>query len=175
MKKFFKLTISNIVLFLGQRYNIPGRTLNIKNNATWCTVSETEQNKCQAFSRAIDREISFFGANYVSLKCKQAFNKEECMTLLDQESVHLTTLDGGEVFVAGRYHSLIPIMQEIYDSGLNYQYAVAVVKKGSLRDVESISDLRGKKACFAGVGLLAGWVLPIEVVSIFLFFIFCTF
>ncbi|XP_012281642.1 melanotransferrin isoform X2 [Orussus abietinus] len=84
------------------------------------------------------------------------------MTLLDQEKVQLTTLDAGEVFIAGRYHSLIPIMQEIYESGVNYQYAVAVIKKGSLKDVESLYDLRGRKACFAGVGTLAGWVLPIH-------------
>jgi len=40
-------------------------------------------------------------------------------------------------------------------------YAVAVIKKGTLRDVQTLQDLRGKKACFAGVGTLAGWVIPI--------------
>jgi hypothetical protein len=49
----------------------------------------------------------------------QAFNKEECMTYLDEEKAHVTSLDAGEVFVAGRYHSLIPIMQEVY-SGMCY-------------------------------------------------------
>jgi len=36
------------------------------------------------------------------------------MTYLDEEKAHVTSLDAGEVFVAGRYHSLIPIMQEVY-------------------------------------------------------------
>lgn len=85
------------------------------------------------------------------------------MTMLDEEKAHLTTLDAGEVFIAGRYHSLLPIMQEIYDNK-NFQYAVAVLRKGSLPDVLSIRDLRGKKACFAGVGTQAGWVLPIHTV-----------
>jgi len=41
------------------------------------------------------------------------------MTYLDEEKAHVTSLDAGEVFVAGRYHSLIPIMQEVY-SGMCY-------------------------------------------------------
>jgi hypothetical protein len=30
-----------------------------------------------------------------------------------------------------------------------------------LPDVNSLSDLRGKHACFAGVGTQAGWTIPI--------------
>ncbi|XP_031831922.2 transferrin 2 [Nomia melanderi] len=135
---------------------------NLNNTVIWCTISEAEQDKCNAFSRAIDREITFFGRFYVSVQCKQAASKEECVSMLDQEKAHITTLDAGETFIAGRYHSLIPIMQEIYESNVNYQFAVAVVKKGSLQDVQSLRDLRGKKACFAGLGMLAGWVIPIH-------------
>lgn len=87
------------------------------------------------------------------------------MAMLDQEKAQITTLDAGEVFIAGRYNSLVPIMQEVYESRVNYQYAVAVIKKGSLPDVHSLYDLRGKKGCFAGVGTLAGWVIPINNVS----------
>ena len=140
--------------------HIKGQNLN--NTVTWCTVSEAEQDKCNAFSRAVDREIAFFDYSYVSLQCKRASNKEGCMTMLDQEKAQITTLDPGEIFIAGRYHSLIPIMQEIYESAVNYQYAVAVIKKGSLPDVQSLNDLRGKKACFSGLGMLAGWVIPIH-------------
>ena len=136
----------------------------MNNTAIWCTVSEGELQKCRAFARAVDREIGYFGSHYISLNCTQAFNKEECMTLLDHENVQLTTLDAGEVFIAGRYHSLVPIMREVYSNKLNYQFAVAVVKKNSLPDVGTLHDLRGKKACFASVGTLAGWVMPIHVV-----------
>ncbi|CAL7939253.1 unnamed protein product [Xylocopa violacea] len=135
---------------------------NLNNTVTWCTISEAEQNKCNAFSRAVDREIAFFDHNYISVQCKQAFNKEECMAMLDEEKAQITTLDAGEIFIAGRYHSLVPITQEVDESGITYQYAVAVVRKGSLPDVQSLSDLRGKKACFAGLGTLAGWVIPIH-------------
>jgi hypothetical protein len=36
-----------------------------------------------------------------------------------------------------------------------------LVFAGSLPDVNSLSDLRGKHACFAGVGTQAGWTIPI--------------
>jgi ABC-type phosphate/phosphonate transport system substrate-binding protein len=52
----------------------------------------------------------------------------------------------------------------------NY-YAVAVVKKGSLPEVRTLKDLRGKKACFAGVGTQAGWVIPIDTVSVWLLYL----
>ncbi|XP_043461748.1 melanotransferrin isoform X2 [Leptopilina heterotoma] len=129
---------------------------------TWCTVSKEEFEKCKQFSNVTMKDRAYFGAHFIQLNCTHAFNKEECMFLLDQEKAQLTTLDPGEVFTAGRYHSLIPIMKEIYENKLNYQYAVAVVKKNTLTDVSSLYNLRGKKACFPGVGILGGWVIPLN-------------
>lgn len=37
------------------------------------------------------------------------------MALLDQEIADVTSLDGGDVFIGGRYHSLLPILQDIYE------------------------------------------------------------
>jgi ABC-type phosphate/phosphonate transport system, periplasmic component len=42
-----------------------------------------------------------------------------------------------------------------------FYYSVAVIKKNTLPGVQTLHDLRGKKACFAGVGTLAGWVIPV--------------
>lgn len=116
------------------------------------------------------------------------------MTLLDQEIADITSLDGGDVFIGGRYHSLLPILQDVYESnelhvlgfvnliqelyssykvhflflwfadGDKFYYSVAVIKKGNLSDVSNLYHLRSKKACFPGVGSLAGWVIPIETV-----------
>lgn len=47
------------------------------------------------------------------------------MTYLDEEKAHITSLDAGEIFVAGRYHSLIPIMQEVYSG--RYFYICSIV------------------------------------------------
>lgn len=128
----------------------------------WCTVSNEEQRKCQNFAMAIERDKIRVGYDHFQLNCHQAFNKDECMVLLDEEKVTLTSLDAGEVFVGGRYHSLIPISQEIAEGNINYHYAVAVVRINTLTDVNHLRGLRGKKACFAGVGTMAGWVIPVH-------------
>ena len=43
----------------------------------------------------------------------QAISKEECMEYLDQGIADLVSLDPGEVFLGGRYMSLVPIMQQL--------------------------------------------------------------
>lgn len=87
------------------------------------------------------------------------------MRKIDIDEAHIMSLDAGEVFIAGRYASLVPIMQETLEGGLSNLYAVAVVKKGTVPDVYNIRDLRNKKACFAYVGSQAGWNIPIYTVS----------
>ncbi|XP_039275547.1 melanotransferrin [Nilaparvata lugens] len=128
----------------------------------WCTVGVEEQKKCLAFANATHNDTSRFGYDFINIQCKQAFNKDECMTMLDELKAHITNLDAGEVFIGGRYHSLIPIMQEVYPGNLLHYYSVAVVKKGTLTDVTNLRQLRGKKACFPEVGSQAGWVIPVH-------------
>ncbi len=78
------------------------------------------------------------------------------------------TVDAGDVFVGGRYHSLVPILKEVYDrrdggfGTVDYYHSVAVVKKGTMHRLETIRDLNRTKACFPGVGSLAGWTIPVE-------------
>ncbi|KAK7866940.1 hypothetical protein R5R35_014716 [Gryllus longicercus] len=129
----------------------------------WCTVSDEEQSKCLLFKRSVERDKALFGSYAMSLDCKQGSNKDDCMAYLDKEEADATSLDAGEVFVGGRYHSLIPFMQEVFPDNSNAYYAVAVIKKnGNMSSVNSLHDIRGKKACFAGVGTLAGWVIPVH-------------
>ncbi|KAK9877031.1 hypothetical protein WA026_016058 [Henosepilachna vigintioctopunctata] len=152
-----RLCFYGTILFLIRLRFCTGETLKLR----WCTISFYEQEKCQRFANvtAIDR-ISV-GYNYFNVSCVQASSKDECIKKIDEGTATLTTLDAGELFSAGRYHSLVPIAQEILDGGQNHYYAVALVKKGTLADVTSLHHLRGKRACFSGVQTYAGWVLPI--------------
>ncbi|PNF26743.1 Melanotransferrin [Cryptotermes secundus] len=160
--KFVFLTFLVLYLFSGLIRNCEGQhNVEDSNRIVWCTINPEEQRKCLNFAQAVERDWNLFGSAAMRLECKQGFNKEDCMTYLDEEKAHVTSLDAGEVFVAGRYHSLIPIMHEVYSGNQKTYYAVAVIKKGTLADVRTLQDLRGKKACFAGVGTLAGWVIPI--------------
>jgi melanoma-associated antigen p97 len=97
----------------------------------------------------------------MDLKCIKGYDTDQCIKMIDGEKAHIMSLDAGEVFIAGRYFSLIPIMQETLEGGLGNYYAVAVVKANTLPDVHHIRDLRNKKACFAYVGSQAGWNIPI--------------
>ena len=94
------------------------------------------------------------------------------MIMIDNNVADLTTLDPGELFVGGRYHSLVPIAEEQYrvHGGKDISYAVAVVPKSLY--LRSLYDLKGKKACFAGVGTLGGWVIPISKVRKILYMVY---
>lgn len=132
---------------------------------TWCTTSIAAQEKCEKLTKIAQLDKGLLGADYIEIQCKRAFDTEQCMAWVDQGEASLLALDAGEVYVAGRYHSLVPIMQELYGRGEPYQYAVAVVNKGGLPNVQpgtGLYGLRGAKACFPGVGSLAGWVMPIH-------------
>jgi melanoma-associated antigen p97 len=132
----------------------------------WCTISDEEFWKCSNFTMALVRDRAIFDDDFMDLKCVKGYDSDECTRLIDAEKAHVMTLDAGEVFIAGRYFSLIPIMQETLEGGLSNYYAVAVVKANTLPDVHHIRDLRGKKACFAYVGSQAGWNIPIYTVRL---------
>ena len=75
------------------------------------------------------------------------------MDLASEEAPSVMVVDAGDVFVGGRYHSLVPILREVYENNRDYYHAVAVIKKGTLQDVTNYRDLsllRNKHACFAG-------------------------
>ncbi|XP_073843497.1 transferrin 2 [Musca autumnalis] len=127
----------------------------------WCTKSQAEQYKCQNLTLAIERDRALFDDALLNLTCFKAFSADECIHHIDHENAHITTLDAGDVFTAGRYNSLIPLMQEKFEGGFTNYHSVAVVKAGTLQDVTSLRDLRQKKACFPWVGSLAGWIVPI--------------
>lgn len=131
----------------------------------WCATSDEELWKCGNFSNALIKDRALFDDDFLDLKCVKGYDTDECIKMIDGEKAHIMSLDAGEVFIAGRYFSLIPVLQETLEGGLSNYYAVAVVKKDTLHDVHHISDLKGKKACFAYVGSQAGWNIPIYTVS----------
>lgn len=57
----------------------------------------------------------------------------------------------------------------MYGDRQTHYFSVALIKRNSLSDVRALTDLKGKKACFAAVGTLAGWFIPINTVSMRIF------
>ena len=138
------------------------------NDVMFCVTSAEELQKCQELSEAVTtaQELSefAFGSYYRKILCKQYTSKDECMKLIDEgsnTSPNVMSVDAGDVFVGGRYHSLVPITREVYENNEDYVHSVAVIKKGTLPFLNTLNDLRGLKACFPTVGALAGWTIPI--------------
>lgn len=52
---------------------------------------------------------------YLFNKSFQGLNKDDCMIKLDTSKADILSLDAGEVFVGGRYNSLIPLMQQLFE------------------------------------------------------------
>ncbi|CAG9831580.1 unnamed protein product [Diabrotica balteata] len=164
---FIFLTLNSITIITGQNFwkinSLEQDQVKPKEDKiVWCTITPEELQKCRNFSMANERDQILVGYKTIKIECVQASNKKECMEWLDEEKATMTTLDAGAVFAGGRYHSLVPIAQEVLEGGFNYYYAVAVIKTGTLSYVNSLRQLRGIKACFAGVETFAGWILPIN-------------
>nr|XP_036670946.1 melanotransferrin [Drosophila suzukii] len=128
----------------------------------WCTKSQAEQYKCQNLTVAIERDRALFDEVFLNLTCFMAHSADECIHHIDREKAHITSLDAGDVFTAGRYNSLIPIMQEKLEGGFAEYQSVAVIKKGSLQELNNLHDMRNKRVCFPWVGSLAGWIVPVH-------------
>jgi len=62
-------------------------------------------------------------------------------------------------------NSLLCLYYYIFLGETTEYYSVALVKKNTLNDVYNLGNLKGKKACFAGVGTQAGWNIPINMVN----------
>lgn len=142
-----------------------------RERVSWCTTSLLERKKCLDWARAIeDVNVQFEGQEplELNLDCAQGSDKDHCMSMIDDEKADMILLDAGEIGVAGRYHSLTPIMAERYagsfggGGGGNLEmghYSVAVIKKRS--SIQKLEDLLGRKACFSGVSHMASWILPL--------------
>uniref|UniRef100_T1GTP7 Transferrin-like domain-containing protein n=1 Tax=Megaselia scalaris TaxID=36166 RepID=T1GTP7_MEGSC len=128
---------------------------------SWCTKNLNEYWKCENLTITLERDRALFDDKFLNLTCVLAYSADECIHHIDHDRAHITTLDAGDLFVAGRYHSMIPILQEKITGGFTNYYSVAVLKKGTLPNVHSLRDLRNTRACFPWVGSLAGWILPI--------------
>jgi len=150
---------------VGQNANVADRD---ENTLIWCVVNTDEMKACETLASSLNT-VQYDNYNRIidsfRLNCTLAYNKDECMILIDNNQADLTSLDPGELFLGGRYHSLVPIAEELYQNEGDRSteasvYAVAVVKRNSA--IRTLRDLRGKGACFGGVGTFAGWVTPIH-------------
>ncbi|XP_018016506.1 uncharacterized protein LOC108673222 [Hyalella azteca] len=128
----------------------------------WCTVSNAEYAKCTALAAAIADDYIAFATTHTTLQCIEKNHHDECMQTIDNNKADIVSLDANEIFLGGRYHSLVPIMKNVYQDGESDFYSVAVVKRGTLSGYSGLYSLRNVTACFPSVASMGGWVIPIS-------------
>nr|AKZ20816.1 melanotransferrin 3 [Holothuria glaberrima] len=153
------LNVKNYEDFLGVEYlgSMNGLLTCPADSIRFCTVSSGEQKKCEAMSTAFsDASIS------PNISCFQTKNHAHCMAYIAAGNADIVTLDGGDIYKAGKYHALVPLLGETYGEGDASYWAVAVVRANT---TFTINDLQGKKSCHTGIMKTAGWVVPVGYLS----------
>uniref|UniRef100_A0A1E1WVR2 Putative transferrin n=1 Tax=Tityus obscurus TaxID=1221240 RepID=A0A1E1WVR2_TITOB len=124
----------------------------------FCTTSEQGVNKCNDLNKMTkSRRIN------AGVECVLEASVADCINAVKEGRADLITLDGGDVYRAGRYSNFVPIASELYgEENANY-YSVAVIATNS--EINELEDLRGLRSCHTGMGRTAGWVMPIGFLS----------
>ncbi|XP_020628634.1 melanotransferrin-like isoform X1 [Orbicella faveolata] len=123
----------------------------------WCALPK-EKAKCLDFIKYANitaRNVSL----EVAVECVHANTHEECITKIKSGQADLVTLDGGDLYEAGKDDNLVPIVGEQYgEYGVKY-YGVAVVKKNNKGF--TLKTLKGRTSCHTGARRTAGWNVPV--------------
>ncbi|GMH39771.1 hypothetical protein BSKO_07669 [Bryopsis sp. KO-2023] len=99
----------------------------------------------------------------LEFECVAGGSSAECVDLLKSGEAHVTTLEGGDVFVQDQFADLIPVIMEDLGDGApaGTYYSVAVVNKEFCEDGEpTLADLKGTRSCHTGYRRMGGWLLP---------------
>ncbi|XP_063056139.1 melanotransferrin [Engraulis encrasicolus] len=148
--------------WMGQNYHdtmaaMDCNSAELPESLRWCVLSDAEQKKCVAMATA-------FSSRGLTPKVQCAYGDSvtHCMKMIQAKEADAITLDGGDIFTAGKTYGLIPAAAESYDGeadGALY-YAVAVLRKSD-NTIRNLADLRSKRGCHTGLGRSAGWNIPI--------------
>ncbi|CAL8256890.1 unnamed protein product [Merluccius merluccius] len=121
----------------------------------WCTISDQEQHKCEAMSKAFS-EVHV----YPTITCVKSPNIEACAKRLQSNEADALSMYTKDIYTMGKTTSFKMAAGESKadEQGTTY-YAVAVVKKTN--SAMNIFNLAGKRSCHTGKGRTAGWNMPL--------------
>ncbi|XP_040283641.1 uncharacterized protein LOC120997603 isoform X5 [Bufo bufo] len=161
----------NTFLFLGPELfdamkTLHGTPLPSKNEVRWCTQNQNEKTKCDDWS-------SVSGG---AIKCTEPSSVQQCIEKILKHEADAVTLSAEHMYTALKC-GLVPAVDEYHNkddfapcrtlgdiyTDFGTPRAVALVKKSN-KDI-TWNNLKGKKSCHTGVGHMAGWVIPLSLIS----------
>ncbi|XP_067398956.1 melanotransferrin isoform X2 [Emydura macquarii macquarii] len=158
------ITNQNYQAWLGDEYMHAMQGLScdpsrLPESLRWCVVLTEEIWKCSEMA------VAFKKKNLKpEIQCVSAKTTEQCMEMIQKKESDAVSVDGADIYIAGKMYGLVPAAGESYsaDDNSNMYYAVALVKRNT-SNAFTINDLKGKKSCHTGYARMAGWNIPIGV------------
>ncbi|XP_019652525.2 melanotransferrin isoform X2 [Ailuropoda melanoleuca] len=123
----------------------------------WCVLSTPEIQKCGDMAVAFSRQRL-----KPEIQCVSAESPQHCMEWIQAGQIDAVTLNGEDIYTAGKKYGLVPAAGEHYASedSSNSYFVVAVVKRNSSYAF-TLDELRGKRSCHSGFHSPAGWDIPV--------------
>lgn len=129
-------------------------------NFRWCAKGEAELEKCERFKDALDKGVSASAGVEITPACVNGENAEGCMKKVKAGEADLITLDGGEIYIAGKMYEMVPVVAEDYGGGKGTSYYAVAVARANNTGV-NLGNLKGKTSCHTGYQKTAGYNTPV--------------
>lgn len=139
----------------------------------WCVTNPCEMKKCKRMAM----EFKYMVSPQMYWSCVMASCKKSCMEEIRLGHADIMTVEGEEIYIAGKVHDLIPIMFEKEDhkvipdydtkfakyeepDGTLKHYSIVLVKKTTI-DINTFQDMKQRKSCHSGVDATASFKSPV--------------
>ncbi|XP_076331055.1 transferrin-like [Tachypleus tridentatus] len=96
------------------------------------------------------------------VQCVSGRDKLDCMYIILNRQADLVNVAPEEVYIGGRYFSLVPVAMEATAYEKSYTYRAAAVVRKDL-ELRNLADLRNKSSCHGTFSDVVGWHVPISV------------
>eukprot|EP00210_Caulerpa_lentillifera_P004650 g4435.t1 len=124
----------------------------------WCVPYDQPP----AYARVCTRELSAANTDEVEFQCVSGGSVTECFEMIQNGEAELTTVDGGDGYVAHTQYSIEPLLYENYGYAVGTEYyAVALVPREFCDNSTTLENLRGLRSCHTGYRKTAGWFMPL--------------
>uniref|UniRef100_A0A915IM53 Transferrin-like domain-containing protein n=1 Tax=Romanomermis culicivorax TaxID=13658 RepID=A0A915IM53_ROMCU len=113
----------------------------------WCTKNTKEMNLCQEMSR------NLMETKTAEISCLESRHVFDCMRMIKENKADIINLNAEQIFVAGKYFNLKPILFERIENSTVFSDDVVVVVKKLHYFAEGktgLQDLQAKRICLSG-------------------------